>query len=199
MSNKFTGTASLLGQLGGSLLINKGYNDKVESILRGAEFTSIANLMQADTLRSSKESLIGISKFNQEQLQQNLKQQSQALARQRQLIEGSQLASMAANGIDVSSGSALQLQSEVARNFETSLLNLKLESENRRRAEDFTTKSALVDLENRARAAEFSSAASKALAESEASQIRRQGQFGFLNNMLDVAGNVPSLISQFRG
>ena len=189
---QFIGLGNMLA---GGIMSYQGAQAQASNIINAGEIQAQGSLFTAAGYRVSAQSVADVTQFNLQIQKSNALRQISSISRQAQLVLGNNLATTASRGISVGSKSALLVRQETASTFERQILNLKINSENQRRATIFESQIRQNNLENQARASEFQAAASRVLASNRASAVEAQGRADLFSTGLNTFSKVASLFS----
>ena len=180
----------------GADITQSGYDLQAQTIIQGGEISAQGAELSAEGFRVSAESIRQASIFNQQVQSINDFRRLQTASRSLQRTLGSNLAAQAASGLSLTGPSFLQVQNEVRSSFEKNMLNMKIDSENRKRAAIFETQIKMTNLENQARASEYRASAERTLAANRAAEASFQGEVAQYQASKQISQGIPTLLSQ---
>lgn len=186
----------LTQQFQAASITQAGAEAQAQSIRVGGEIAAQGAALTAAGFRESAEGVRRATAFNLEIQGVNLHRQLQKTSRQMQRLLGRQITQQASSGLAIGSKSFLQLRNESLDTFNNAMLQLKVDTENRRRAQLFESQVKQVNLENQARAADYRAAAERVLASNRAAEAAFQGELAQFKATKSAIGAVPTLLSQ---
>ena len=197
-----SGATQFLGLAGQVFAANAVYTaaqSQASTILQGGDVQSIGFGLQAAAYRQSKVAVQQATDFNLGINALNTHRQLKASAEQFQRVVGRQLLQQANTGLSLGSKTFLMQRNEAMDVYTRQLTNLKIDSENNRRAQVFQSNLKRVNLENQARAAEYSGQAARVNAANAATSARSKGSIAQIGSAFNVAQKLPSIINTFKG
>ena len=192
-------TKSILGlaeQFLGVFNIGTAADAQASNILTAGEISAQGAEIAAQGFRQGISSQRQALTFNTGVDAINNQRRLQSTSRQFQRLLGKQITQISSSGIKGTSASALQLRNEALDTFDRTVLNLKVDAENQRRAKQFQSDLRITNLENQARAAEFRAAATRVTAKNRASEVSFQKEIASFKFRQSAIKGLPTLISQ---
>ena len=180
---------NLLGAIFGSGLSFFGGLQGANAIDRGGDIAAQGLSLSAAGFRSAASGVAGATNFNLGLQKLNSLRQLEQMSRKFQRSIGQQQTQQAGTGFAIGSKTFLIQRNESLDTFETSVLNLKVDVENKRRSTIFESQLRQTNLENQARAADFKSSSERALAGIRSSAARTQSTVGLLGSALEISSS----------
>lgn len=180
----------------GAMLQRDAARQQASIIEVGGQLTYAGQQLTAAGLREQAKQASESLKFNQQIDNLNTQRQLKATSRAFQRTLGQQITTAATSGLDLTSKSFLQLRNEASDVFQQELQNIRIDAENRTRAQTFDTRIRQVNLENAARAAEHAASVGQTLTTLKANQARNAGELQIFSAAQEVGRGLPTLLSQ---
>ena len=199
----FTNLTGMIGGLASSLFASSitqaGAQMQAQQALIGGDIAAQGSLFQASGFRQSAITVGQASNFNLSIDRLNVSRQLAAASRQYQRTVGKQLTQQARSGISLTGKSSLMVRNETTNLFSRTMLNLKIDAENTKRAKIFETQVRQMNLENQARGAEYRAAAERVLASNRAAEARWQGNVAQSRAISGTLSKLPTILSATFG
>lgn len=130
----------------------------------------------------------------------NTQRTLEAQGRQFQRLLGTQISQIAASGVSLSSGSALQIRNETIDTFANKMLQTRIDAENRRRSETFGAEMQQYQLEEQASVEDYRGQLAQWNAEVQSVNARNAAETRSWQSQKSAWGAVPTLFSElFQG
>jgi len=169
---------------------------QINSLSMAGDTQYIGGILSAEGYRKSKTSVASATAYNLIQDNLNVQREMQSLSRQFQRTIGEQIVSTAAQGISLSSKSALMLRNETVNVYDEALLQLKLSAENNIRNRLYESKLKQTELEQQARASEYQAKLARVNAANRIAEIEATSAFQEKQTTSSLFKNVPTVLRQ---
>ena len=169
---------------------------QINSLNMAGDLEYSGGMLSAEGYRNSKRSVSNATSYNIAQDNINVQREMQSLGRQFQRTIGEQVVATAAQGISLTSKSALMLRNETVNVYDKALLQVKLNAENNIRNQLYESRVKQSELEQQAVASEYQAKLARVVAANRAAEVeamqkaqKKQAISGFLRD-------VPTLLNQ---
>ena len=194
MSNQLGMMGGLFSQLFAANMVASAAQGQANTIRVGGEIAAQGHLLTAAGFRESIRAVEGSLQFNLGVDALNNQRRLRALSRQSQRLLGRQTTQFASSGLSTTSRSFLQLRNESLDVLGRTLINFKVDAENKRRASIFEAEIRKTNLENQARASEYRAAAERVMAENRARQTAFEGNIAQSRAFTSVFQGLPTIL-----